>query len=189
MTQIKKHADSLTAVLILVNGTVPGVTIGTYNALSTLTTILPNTLSSKIAFLLTNVSEPLYQNFSRDNLPDVLKHTPEFLLNNPIALQKRHLELRNDPKIMNKRTEMCSIVKDGEQMALEALVDLSNWLGGVDPQATTQIAHLRESSENIAAKIIKILAQLMQEFLKILNGKVRGVSGRSSSASLVRVVS
>ena len=84
---------------------------------------------------------------------------------------------------------MCNIVKDGEQMALEALVDLSNWLGDVDPQVTTQIAPLRESSENIAAKIIKLFVQLMQEFLKILNGKVRGVSGRSSSASLVRVVS
>ena len=185
MTQIKEHADSLIAVLILVNGTVPGVTIGTYNALSTLSTILPNALSSKIAFLLTNVSEPLYPNFSGDNLPDVLKHTPQFLLNNPIALQKRYLELRNDPEIKNRRTEMRSIVKDGEKMALEALVDLSNWLGGVGPQATTQIAPLRKPVRNIAAKITKLLAQLMHGFLKILNRKVRVVSGRSSSALLV----
>ena len=43
-TQIKKHIDSLTAIIVLVNETVPGVTIGTYNVLSTLSTILPNGL-------------------------------------------------------------------------------------------------------------------------------------------------
>ena len=84
---------------------------------------------------------------------------------------------------------MCSIVKDGEQVALEALVDLSNWLRGVGPRPTTQIARLREPSQNITAKITKLLAQLMQVFLKTFNGRVRGVSGRSSSALMVRVVS
>ena len=56
---------------------------------------------------------------------------------------------------------MCTTVKDGEQMALETLVDLFNWLGGIDPQATIQIAALCEPS-------------LMKEFLKALNEKVQG---------------
>ena len=145
-TQIDEHIDSLTSFIVLVNGTVPGVTVGTYNALSTLFTILPNTLSSKIALLLTNVSGPLYRNISGDNPPDILKHAPQFLLNNPIALQKRYLELRDDPKMRKKRTAMCTTVKDGEQMALETLADLFNWLGGVDPQTTMQISPLCKPS-------------------------------------------
>ena len=70
---------------------------------------------------------------------------------------------------------MCTTVKDGEQMALETLVDLFNWLGGVDPQATIQISPLGEPL-------------LMKEFLKTLR-KCKGVAGRFSSALLVRVVS
>ena len=141
-TQIKEHVDSLTAVIVLVNGTIPGVTIGTYNVLSTLSTILPDALFSKIAFLLTNVPGPLYQNFSGDNLPDVLKNTPQFLLDNPVALQKKHLELRDDPRVKKRRTEIRGMVKSGEQRALETLVDVFDWLGGVGPQSTTQNAPL-----------------------------------------------
>ena len=87
----------------------------------------------KIALLLTNVPGSLYQNFSRDNLPDVLKHAPLFLLDNPVALQKKHLELRDDPRVKKRRTDIRGMVKSGEQRALETLVDLFDWLGGVGP--------------------------------------------------------
>jgi hypothetical protein len=102
-----------------------------------LSTILPNTLASKVAFLLTNASEPLYQNFPGDTVPGVLKLAPQFLLNNPIALQKKHLELRDDPKTKNRRREIRKMMKDAEQSALEMLVDLFDWLDGVEPQPTT----------------------------------------------------
>ena len=70
---------------------------------------------------------------------------------------------------------MCTMVNDSEQMALETLADLFNWLGGVDPQATIQMAPLGEPL-------------LMREFLKTLR-KCKGAAGRFSSALLVRVVS
>jgi hypothetical protein len=46
--------------------------------------------------------DPLYWNFSRDALPDVFKDAPQFLLNNPIALQRRYLKLKDDPNMRAK---------------------------------------------------------------------------------------
>ena len=78
-SQIKKHIDSVPAILVLANGTVPRVTVGTDYALSTLSAIFPETLASRVAFLFTNVTSPLHWNFSRDTVPDILKdaHTPD----------------------------------------------------------------------------------------------------------------
>ena len=137
-TQIRNHIDCVTAVLVLANGTVPGVTVGTHHALSTLSTIFPTNLANNLAFVLTNVPDPLYQNFSGDTLPDVLKDAPQFLLDNPIALQRKYLKLEGDIKTESKRAEMRKTVKAGEEKALEMLVDLFDWLDGLERQLTTE---------------------------------------------------
>jgi len=59
-----KHIDSITAALVLANGTVPRITLGTDYALSTLFSIFPKTLANNIGFIFTNVSSPLHWNFS-----------------------------------------------------------------------------------------------------------------------------
>ena len=43
-TQIQQHIDSVNAVLILANGTVPRITVGTDYALSTLSAIFPKSI-------------------------------------------------------------------------------------------------------------------------------------------------
>jgi hypothetical protein len=101
-SQVKKHIDSVTAVLVLANGTVPRANVGTDHALSTLSTIFPRTPSKNVAFLLTNTSNPLYRNFSGDILPEVLRDAPQFLLNNPVALQKKYIEFKDDPNTRAK---------------------------------------------------------------------------------------
>ena len=140
-THIKDHIDTITAVLILANGTVPRVTASTEFALSTLSAISPRILSKNTAFLLTNTSNPLYQNLSGDILPEVCKDVPQFLLNNPIALQRRHLELKNKggPNTSGQTTGFREVVKSSEQDALEMLVGLFDWLDGLDPPKTQNI--------------------------------------------------
>ena len=88
--------------------------------------------------MLTNVPDPLYQNFSGDTLPDVLKDAPRFLLDNPIALQRKYLKLERDIKTKSKGAEMRKTVKAGEEKALEMLVDLFDWLDGLERQLTTE---------------------------------------------------
>ena len=87
--QAERDIDSVTAVLVLANGTVPRVNVGTDSALSILSTIFTRTPSKNVAILLTNTSNPLYQNLSE---PESCKGAPQFCLNNPSALQRKHLE-------------------------------------------------------------------------------------------------
>jgi hypothetical protein len=147
-TQIQKHIDSVTAVLVLANGTVPRVTVGTDYALSTLSTIFPKSLASNIAFMFTNVSSPLHWNFSGDTIPDTLKDAPQLLLNNPIALHKKYLKLKGDPSMKKGRSDLLRAVKVAEQNTLGTLVELFDWLDGLVPQPTREIFPLYEDPQN-----------------------------------------
>ena len=85
--------------------------------------------------MFTNVSSPLSWNFSQDTIPEELKAAPQFLLNNPVALQRRYLELRDDPSQM---AEMREVVTTSEQKALEMLVHFFDWLDSLKPQPMTR---------------------------------------------------
>ena len=162
VSQIKHHIDSVTAVLILVNGTVPPITVDTDYALSTLCAILPKSLASNTAFMFTNVLSPLHWNFSRDALPDVLKDAPQFLLNNPIALQRKYSKLKDGPDMDNQRADLRKEMKAAERNASEMLVDLFDWLDSLEPHSTMEIVSLYEHSKAIEAKVTDALAQMNQ---------------------------
>jgi hypothetical protein len=167
-TQVEKHTDSITAVIILANGTVPRVSVGADNALSALSAISPRALSKNAAFLLTNTSNPLYQNLSRDNLPAVCKEAPQFLFNNPIALQRKYLELKYNggPNTRDQMTRFREMIKASEEDALEMLVGLFDWMDGLD----------RPKAQNIVINIIDALAHQTKKTLrKVIEGGVRKV--------------
>ena len=161
-TQIKNHIDSVTAVLILANGTSERLTVGTDYALSTLSTILPKSLTDNIAFVFTNVPSPLAWNFSQDMVPRVLKNAPQFLLDNPVAYQKKYLKLKDRPNMKKAAKDMRNHLKAGEQKALEMLVQLFDWLDYCKPQPTTEIVYLYEMSQEIEVAITDTLAQIGQ---------------------------
>ena len=173
MDQIEKHVGSLTAVLVLVNGTLPSITPGTHDALSTLTAILPDTLDDNIAFVLTNVSNQLYQNFSGDTVPDILKDAPRFLLDNPIPLQRKYLWLKDVPYMKQWRAQMRETVKTGEERALEMLVDLFDWLDGLERQPTTETVSLYAAFRNIMAAILDPPVRLLEDLLRKIKEKVQ----------------
>jgi len=164
--QIKKHFDSINTIFILANGTVPRVTVGTDYGLSSLSAIFPKTPVDNVAFLLTNTSNPLYQNFSADTLPDGLKAAPQFLLNNPIALQRKYLKLKDDPDMKSRRIDFREVVQAAEQNAVEMLVDLFDWLDGLEPQPITKIVPLYQKCQNTAAKVTHLLGQRVRKLLR-----------------------
>jgi hypothetical protein len=106
--------------------------------MSTLSAIFPKSLVNNIAFVFTNVPSPLSCHLNEDTLPDVLRGVPRFLLDNPVGLQKKYLELKNN---LNRRRgkEMCRAVRAGEEKALEMLVDLFDWLDGLESHPTTRL--------------------------------------------------
>ena len=159
--EIQNHIDSVTAVLILANGSVPRITVGMDYALSALSALFPRTLAKNIAFLFSNSPTYLSLNFAQDAIPAILKAAPQFLLDNPISLRKKLLGLRDGPK-KKKLKGMHKEVKDAEQRALEMLVDLFDWLDGLEPQPTTEIVDLYKRSHVIESKITHTLAQMDQ---------------------------
>ena len=165
-TEIQKHIDSVTAVLILANGTVQRLTVGIDYALTALAAMFPKSLASNIAFVFTNVPSPLSWNFSEDTIPEVLRDAHQFLLDNPIALQKRYLELKSDLTKKKVKAVRRKAVQAGEDRALEMLVDLFDWLDSRVPQPTTEIVYLYNMSQSIEAKITNTLAQMDQAATK-----------------------
>ena len=166
VTEIQKHIDSVNAVLILANGTVPQINVCTDYVLSTLSAIFPKSLADNIAFLFTNVASPLSLNFPMDAIPEALKDAHMFFLDNPIALQKMYLKFEGDSDKQKKRAEMRRAVQAGEEQALEMLVDLFDWLDGLGSQPTTEIVCLYDMSQSIEAMITNTLAQMDQAAAK-----------------------
>ena len=162
-THIQDHIATLNAVLILANGTVQSVTVGTEYILSA---FLPKTLANNVAFLFTNVPGPLSFNISQEEIPESLKDAPEFLFDNPIAVQRTFLERINDPIHKHNKARIWQIlrkeVKATEQRGLEMLVDLFDWLDGCAPHPTTEIMALYETSQALKTKITNTLAQMDQ---------------------------
>ena len=148
LAEIRKHINAITAVLVLLNGTVPRITIGTEYALSTLSAIFPKSLVENIAFVFTNVPSPLSWQFSTDTLPDVLRDAPQFFLDNPLALQKKYLSLKHDLKRKNARMPIRRGVLAGEERALEMLVNLFDWSDSLKSQPTTEIVYLYDRSHS-----------------------------------------
>lgn len=155
VTQIKKYIDSVTAVLVVANGTVPRGTGGLHSALSTLSDILPNTFINKVAFVFTNVANPLAWNFCQSTLPKNFERAPQFRIDNPVALQKKYLKFKDDPKKTDITiTKMPENVKIAEQEALEMLVNLFNWLDGRERHPTTTgVVSLYGKFQDAKAKI------------------------------------
>ena len=162
--EIQKQVDSVTAVLILANGTDPWRIVGIDYALSTLSAIFSKSIAENIAFVLTNVPSPLYFNFSADTIPDGLREAELFLLDNPVALQKKYLGMKGHST--KEILKMRKAVQAGEERALGVLVELFDWLDGLESQPTTEIVYLYNMSQSIEATIANTLAQMDQAATK-----------------------
>lgn len=115
-TQVKPYIDSITTILVLASGTVPRGAGGLHSALSILSTTTTGATDNRVAFILTNVSSPLYNNFCQDTTPEVFKDAPQFVIDNSIELQGKYFGLKGNPNMKNSGMEMRAVVKDGEHM-------------------------------------------------------------------------
>ncbi|KAF8320491.1 hypothetical protein DL93DRAFT_2052832, partial [Clavulina sp. PMI_390] len=161
-TQIENHVTSVNAVIVLANGTIPRITTSTDYALTTLSALFPKTLATNIAFLFTNVSNPLAWNFSQDGVPEALEDAPQYLFDNPVARQKKYDELKQQPKNKKILSDLKKLVYAGEQAALETLGEIFDWLDGLTPQPVSSIIDLYEKSQQIEQQISNTLARMDQ---------------------------
>jgi len=181
--QIKNHIATINAVLILLNGAVPPITVGTNYALSAL---FPKSLANNIGFLSPNSSNYLAVNFSDDAIPPALSDAPRFLLDNPIALMRKFSEIKDGPNQKMSRKILRQMVMRAEQKALEMLVDLFDWLDGLEPQPTREIVVLYDKSQAIEAKITNTLAQMHQVAVKM--AEIKALMKDFRKQSVVRFI-
>jgi len=117
---------------------------------SNLSTIFPKTLVNNTAFVFTNAQNPWFRRECQRYAPGALKSSPVFLLDNPI------LEQFEDSNPMKT-------VKDREQEALEMLVELFNWMDGLEPQPATEITSLYQIYQSIEVETMITLGQRVRE--------------------------
>ena len=168
---IQEYIGSVTAVVVVINGTVPR---GAGGALSSLSVISPQVPANKFAFMFTNISSPLAWNFCWDAIPVVLKDARRFLLDNPVPLQRKYIELKNDANMKTMKTGLRKEVKAGEQEALGTLASLFDWLYGLEPQQAAEIT----KAENSAASSSPCLHLVLEAFSntrEVLREEVRKV--------------
>ena len=161
---IKENISTVNAVLILANGTVPRLGTATDYALSTLSSIFPRTLADNIGIMFTNVASPLSWNFDHNSLPDVLRGDDNhWLLDNPVAMWNRYLELKAQPKFSKKiLSNFLNSIKEGHQKSLQTVSTIFDWLDGLEPQPTNEIMHLYEQSQQIDRDIDNALSRMTQ---------------------------
>ena len=190
--QFKEHNDSVTAVLIIANGTVARLTTGIDYTLTTLSALFPKSLARNMAFVFTNITNPLVVNFSEETIPTVLKDSPRFCLDNPCALQKKSLELKSERKANKKKKQrkMRKYIENSEEETLGTLVELFDWLDGLAPQPTKEIVNLYNLSQEIESTIADALAQMDQAAAKKdeINRLMDNPTVSSSPFSYVRLI-
>ena len=129
---IERHVESLSAVLIFPDQHLAAFTQYIFSALSA---IFPKALVDNIAFISTSSSIGPPWIFSTTKYQKVLKSTPVFTFNNPIAINDK-----GSPVVQNNL----------EDEALNTLVELFDWLDDREPQPAKEIVSLYEKYQTIA---------------------------------------
>jgi len=114
--------------------------------------------------MFTNISNPLSWNFCEDTIPSILESAPQFPVDNPVALQKKYLKIKDDPQMIKMGAEMRTEVEAAEQGALETLVNLFDWLDGLEPQPTSEMIPHYEKFRSMVANLVSPIAKQMKEF-------------------------
>lgn len=147
---IGESIAAIDGVLILINGTVSRLGVATDYALSTLTSILPRTLSDNIGVLFTNVSDPLSWNSTLPQYLQDIVGDNQWQINNPVALWNNYSRMIGQSGGGQKvRPNMRQFVNEAHDRALDIIACIVNWLDGLAAQSTKDIMELNKQLQQI----------------------------------------
>ncbi|KAJ3905225.1 hypothetical protein F5879DRAFT_921627 [Lentinula edodes] len=161
---IKTNFDVIDAVIILANGTLPRLGAATEYTLTTISGMFPNSIVDNIAFVLTMVSNPSSNNFTRTSLPKQLQNSRIWPVDNPFAQWlKYQKELLKDPPISeDDLQEMLGSARRGYNKTLKMLSELFQYLDKCRVQPTHSIFDLYIMSTDIEVRISNVIAGMTQ---------------------------
>ncbi|KAJ3742584.1 hypothetical protein DFH05DRAFT_1527140 [Lentinula detonsa] len=162
---IKKHFETIDAVIILANGTLARLGAATEYALTTISGMFPNSIVDNIAFIFTMVSDPTMFNFDRASLPAELRKAKIWSINNPFAQWIKYQErLAQDPPTVDEDIleEMNESVHRSYTKALKMFAQVFQFLDKCKIQPTNSIYNLYVMSTDIEAAISNVIARMDQ---------------------------
>ncbi|KAJ7782155.1 hypothetical protein B0H14DRAFT_3585460 [Mycena olivaceomarginata] len=163
VTEIKEQFTAVDAVVILANGTLPRLSVSTEYALTTLSSIFPQSLADNISLVFTMCSNPLSINFTDDAVPPSLEITaPQLYVDNPLSLRHKYREMNAKGQHKRQLRAAWDHVVASEAVALRNMVRLFDWLDDLKPQPTTDILTLFNKSQSIQEQINDTISQMAQ---------------------------
>ncbi|KAJ4477410.1 hypothetical protein J3R30DRAFT_217471 [Lentinula aciculospora] len=161
---IKKNFDVVDAVIILANGTLARLGAATEYTLTTISGMFPNSIVDNIAFVFTMVSTPALFNFDRTSLPQELKKSRVWSIDNPFAqwLTYRKLLEQDPPANVDDLEETVESTRRGYAKALKMLSQVFQYLDQCKVQPTHSIFELYLMSTDIEARISNVIARMTQ---------------------------
>jgi GTP-binding protein EngB required for normal cell division len=152
---LKDYVGTLNAVLVVVDGAKPHTTPSVDYALSSISTLLPQSLAENIGVLFTHVASPLVWSFDFTALPIGLQNTKQFLVDNPLALQEKIRA--TDPANTAVLKALTEDVDDAYESVLEAISDVFAWMDGVHSRSTGDIVALYGKARNVDFDLAHVL--------------------------------
>ncbi|KAJ3769666.1 hypothetical protein FB446DRAFT_747044 [Lentinula raphanica] len=166
---IKEHLETVDAIIVLVNGTVPRVNASTEYALSAISSMFPHSIVDNITFICTMVSNPADLNFDHSCLPIELRKAKIWSINNPFAQWAKYQEkIMQNPRIFDDESleEMGEDVRRSYKKTLKILSKVFQFLDECQVQPTKTIHELFMMAIDMEAGIFNVIACMDQLGMK-----------------------
>lgn len=157
---IRDAIPSIDGVLIVANGTTERLQVATDYAITTLASIFPRSIADNIAIVFTMVSNPMSFNFQLECLPNSLRRSEIYTLDNPIAPMKRYKEFEQKPPYRKQLPKLWKMVSDAHNEAMEMCAEFFDWLDQRTVQPTSAIVELYDRVCAIDHRIQNALARM-----------------------------
>ena len=168
---------AIDGILIVANGTTERLQAATDYAVTTLASIFPRSIADNIAILFTMVSHPMACNFQLESLPESLRNSEKYTLDNPIALMKRYREFEQQAQYKHL-PRLFKIVNDAHNNAVDTLADFFDWLDKRTVQRTASIVELHDTVCTIERNVHNVLVRM-----NMISKKKRDMEGIVSELS------
>ncbi|KAJ3764868.1 hypothetical protein FB446DRAFT_761032 [Lentinula raphanica] len=162
---IKKHFETIDAVIILANGTNARLGAATEYALTTISGMFPYSIIDNIAFIFTMVSDPTMFNFDQSSLPAQFKNANVWSINNPFAQWQKYQEIvSQEPCTVEDDIleEMKDSVNRSYKKARKTLSEILQFLDKCQVQPTKDIYNLHIMAMELEAGILNVIALIDQ---------------------------
>ncbi|KAF8593911.1 hypothetical protein BDV93DRAFT_612059 [Ceratobasidium sp. AG-I] len=156
---IKDFIESIDAVLIVANGTVPRLGAATNYTLSVISSMFPHSIIDNICFLFTN-SDLSTLNFQMDTLQPELRDSKYWAIQNPLSLHRNYRAQAGGGAPDRVLESSAKKLKGSYEEAVETLNEWLAWLNERKAQPTQDIHDLYQTFVHIESCIDATLSSL-----------------------------